>query len=159
MTMPSPRVRLAVAAALFLGWLGWLGYLAATGTDPVVLSRPQFLVSNLYVVADLEGETDAPHQTVLVREAGGPLPARERPRPGDGLTIANLPQVDRAQGWQGRGRYILPLTRSNGRTLLTRTPPSPGYPATGHDPLNRLRIYPVTSSTLRQLQQIEQQGP
>ena len=38
-------VRLAVAAALFAGWVGWLTYLAATASRPVVLSRPQVLAA------------------------------------------------------------------------------------------------------------------
>src|SRR5262245_56647666 len=51
--MKPSRVRLAVCALLFLGWIGWLVYLSATTTRPVVLSRPQFLAADLYVVAEL----------------------------------------------------------------------------------------------------------
>ncbi len=48
-------VRLAVAAVLFLGWIGYLGYLAATIRNPVVLSRPQFLVSERDMIATFKG--------------------------------------------------------------------------------------------------------
>src|SRR5262249_20260929 len=57
----SPKARLAAAAALFLAWIGWLGYLAFTaGTipvtqkGPVILSHPQSLTSQLYVIAELK---------------------------------------------------------------------------------------------------------
>jgi hypothetical protein len=52
--MKPSRVRLAVCALLFLGWISWLVYLSATTTRPVVLSRPQFLAADLYVIADLQ---------------------------------------------------------------------------------------------------------
>jgi hypothetical protein len=52
--MRPSRVRLVVCALLFLGWISWLVYLSATTTRPVVLSRPQFLAADLYVIADLE---------------------------------------------------------------------------------------------------------
>src|SRR5262245_50028002 len=52
--MKPSRVRLAVCALLFLGWIGWLVYLSATTTRPVVLSRPQLLAADLYVIADLQ---------------------------------------------------------------------------------------------------------
>jgi hypothetical protein len=155
--MPSPRVRLAVAAALFVGWLGWLGYLAATGTDTVVLSRPQFLVSNLYVVADLEGGPDHPGDVVTVREASGPAAGEKGVARHAKLTVKNLPLVGRDQGWDGPGEYILALTRNrDGTCLVTATPPSPGYPPAGEGrvPGGRLRIYPATDRTLRQLRAI-----
>jgi hypothetical protein len=75
--MGKRRTRLAVAAGLFAAWIGWLAFLAATTTHPVVLSRPQFLVSNLYVIADLKGGPDHPEAAVTVREAGGPGAKRD----------------------------------------------------------------------------------
>ncbi len=46
--------RLALFAVLFVGWLGYLFYLVLLG-KPVVLSRPQFLVSQFDVIATAEG--------------------------------------------------------------------------------------------------------
>jgi hypothetical protein len=157
MTLPAPRLRLALAVALFVGWLGWLGYLAVTmAGDSVVLSRPQLLVSNLHVVADLDGSADSPADVVMVREASGPYAGKDV-RPGLQLTIANLHAVSRSQGWTGPGRYILPLTRGrDGKCTITPTPPSPGYPFQSGEELTRfLRIYPATDAALRQLRQIE----
>jgi hypothetical protein len=152
MILFSPRLRLAVAVALFAGWLGWLGYLAATtANDSVVLSRPQLLVSNLRIIADVDGNADAPDDVVIVREAN-----KKNVTPGDKLTIANLHQVTRAQGWNGPGRYILPLLRDrNGKCTVTPIPPSPGYPLESGEPARLLRIYPATEAALRQLKEIE----
>jgi len=41
---------------LFLAWISWLAYLAATTTHPLVLSRPQFLVTDLDVIAEVGGD-------------------------------------------------------------------------------------------------------
>ena len=49
---------LAVAAGLFAAWIGYLFYLALTaGHPPVVLSRPQFLVADLWVIAEVDATT------------------------------------------------------------------------------------------------------
>jgi len=74
------HVRLAVTAVLFLAWIGYLVYLAAMTTRPVVLSRPQFLVAELYVIAELRtGLTEAvPAEEATIREvvwSASPLPA------------------------------------------------------------------------------------
>jgi hypothetical protein len=52
--MMRSRVRLAVCAALFVAWIGYLVYLAVTTTRPVILSRPQFLAADLYVIVTVE---------------------------------------------------------------------------------------------------------
>ncbi len=92
--------RLILAAALFVAWIGMLAILAATTTRPVVLSRPQFLVS------------------------------------------------DFDDGWQGPGRYILPLKKTGAEAYVVALPgPSPGF-----DPMKlKPRIYRETPETLHQL--------
>jgi hypothetical protein len=192
---PSPRRRmlLALAVAVFLLWLGYLAYLAATTAHPVVLSRPQLLVSNLVVIAELSGTAKHPDAKagVKVREVFwttslaakplvnakisipefGPDPiaqaiaAHGLTSPGAALPV--IPQnavslgvgvfdasllglVGPKEGWAGPGEYILPLMqRTDGTSLLTRIPPSPGYNALG------LRIYPATPSTRQELAEIE----
>jgi hypothetical protein len=153
------RLRLAFAAALFVGWLSWLVYLAATGTDDVVLSRPQFLVANVHVVAEVKGGQD-PDPEVVVRKvswATGPKLAE-----GKTITVENLKECVN-QGWAGPGEYILPLLTSTvgkGVTYqVAPTPRTPGYPYGKNALPNRPgppRIYPVTPSRLRQLKQIEE---
>src|SRR5262245_40293137 len=72
-TLPTRVLRrrktlLGVAAALFLLWIGWLVYLAATTTHPIVLSRPQLLVAELVVIADVREGSSGPLPEVTVRE-------------------------------------------------------------------------------------------
>ena len=48
----APRVRLVLSGSLFLAWIGYLAYLVAITRNPVILSRPQFLEANVYVLAE-----------------------------------------------------------------------------------------------------------
>src|SRR5262245_13951524 len=106
--MASARVRLVLAAVLFVLWIGWLAYLAWTTTRAVRLSRPQLLVSTLDVRARVEAQP-----------AGRPLPEvtvlevfyspQAGPNPGDKLTVTNL---DECVGWEGPGEYLLPLVKA-----------------------------------------------
>jgi hypothetical protein len=155
-TLPSPRVRLAVAAGLFLAWLGWLAFLAVTARSAVVLSRPQLLVSNLYVVADVSGGAQ-PDAVVTVRKVEGPAADTQVVKAGDKLTVTNLPLVStQEQGWTGPDQYVLALTRKqDGTCEVTPTPPSPGYPPDGASPADRLRIYRATADALAQLRALE----
>ena len=49
--------RLALSAVLLACWIGYLAYLSATTTHPIVLSRPQFLSADLYVIAEVPAES------------------------------------------------------------------------------------------------------
>ena len=63
--MKGAIIRLAVVAGLFLCWLGYLTYLVViTPGDPVLLCRPQFLVSEVDVIAKI----DDPNQPVTIEE-------------------------------------------------------------------------------------------
>ena len=53
--MKPAALRLAVTAVLFVGWVGYLAYLVVKTSNPVVLSRPQFLVSEMDVIATHTG--------------------------------------------------------------------------------------------------------
>jgi hypothetical protein len=146
--MSGARVRLWIAAALFAGWLGWLAYLAATTTHPVVLSRPQFLVSTLDVIAEVHAADGHPAEEVTVREVHWPATGREK-LVGEQIRVINLPKCE---GWDLPGSYILPLVREGDAYRVASTPPSPGYsPLTGDAPQ---RIYPVTDETRHQLETI-----
>src|SRR5262245_41493868 len=129
--MRSATKRLVLTATLFAAWIGWLAYLAATTTRPIILSRPQFLVSGLDLIAELSEKDDRPAPEVTVAEVVWP---REDP---DGLrgkqiAVTNLPQLSAAQGWQGPGRYILALVPegkdgAHATYQVVPTPPSPGF--------------------------------
>jgi hypothetical protein len=69
--MKKSAWRLVLSAVLFAAWIGYLAYLALTTTDPIVLSRPQFLDADLYVVADVPADpaaSDYPAGIVSVKE-------------------------------------------------------------------------------------------
>jgi len=147
---PAAKLRLLLAAALFLGWIGYLGYLAATATRPVVLSRPQFLLSTFDVIAEVKDRDGKPDPIVEVREVRWPAGSKL-----DGtITVTNLPE---SVGWTGPGRYILALFKVGKHFEVVAIPRSPGYRPSEHRPEIRpepVRIYPESPATLGQLEAI-----
>jgi hypothetical protein len=146
--MKVAHVRLAAAAVLFLGWIGWLAYLVVNSHDPVILSRPQFLVADLWVIADVGVEDGRPARMVSVREdvwssAGKKLA-------GATIEVVDLPEIGADKGWEGPGTYILPLLiHAGGKRAyysITPVPPSPGFVERGDR-----RIYAATPETRAQL--------
>ena len=102
----KPRVWPAVVSGLlFFGWLGYLIFLVVTlpqapGGGPVVLSRPQFLVSDLDVsanITDLRGP-------VVIEEVF--YPREGGPSPGQKIVVSNLAKCDK--DWRGPGRTFSP---------------------------------------------------
>jgi hypothetical protein len=152
---PSPRRRalLALTVVMFLLWIGYLAFLAASTRQPVVLSRPQLLVSNLVVIATLTGGPDHPEPTVTVNDvvwAGDPA---DKAKTHAKIAVQNLEGVGPEQGWEGPGDYILALTQQrDGTFAVTPVPPSPGYPQT-----DRIRIYRATERTRQRLGEILRQ--
>ncbi|HEV3262690.1 MAG TPA: hypothetical protein VG013_37970 [Gemmataceae bacterium] len=143
------KVWLVLSAGLFVAWIGWLAYLAATAKQPVVLSRPQFLVSTLDVIADVRETDGKPDAQATVREVHWPAQG-ERKLVGKTISVKNLSEC---QGWKGPGPYILPLARDMaGDFEVAAIPPSPGFPPGGKEP--KPRIYPLTPETEHQLHDI-----
>jgi hypothetical protein len=130
-------LRFVVMLVLFTAWLGWLGYLAIATHKPIVVSRPQLLVSNLDIVGRVENADDG---KVKVEEVH--WPAAEKKLEGQTLTIANPSEC---LGWRGPGSYILLLSKHEKEWLVTPTPRSPGYPG------GKPHIYPATPETLQQI--------
>jgi hypothetical protein len=158
--------RLLLIAALFVGWLGYLGYLVWTRPrtpdgQPLVLSRPQLLVSNVDVVAAV----DDPAQPVVIKQVLSP-PGDKDLHPGDRIEVPNIkdcrplppggPNAPAPPDWTGPGDYLLPLERytedSTARYRVAPTPPSPGYPH------RRPRIYPATPEALAQYREVRKPG-
>jgi hypothetical protein len=158
--MRTAKLRLLAAAVLFACWIGWLVYLAAATTGEPVLSRPQFLVSNLYVIAELKADGDHPAAEVVVHQVIWSANPKDRERKDGRLTIANLTDCGAGTGWAGPGDYILPLLKRTDPAkgdsyLVTPTPRSPGFrpDAQGR---SALRIYPATRQALAQAEQIRE---
>lgn len=154
--MKSARLRLTCAAALFLAWIGWLAYLAATTTHPIVLSRPQILMADLVVIADLterNGRADPQVKVVAV-----PWAKSKQDRNLERFRIADFEVLDKDDGWQGPGRYLLPLKKTivdgAARYAIAPIPDSPGFSSsalTGHS-----RIYPDSADARRQLENMRE---
>lgn len=159
--MKPVHVRLLLTVLLLGGWLSYLAYQVFTrpqraNRQPLILSRPQLLVSRLDVIADVPD----PHGKVKVVEVlspreGAPL------QPGAEIDVDNIDQCfplplgesDEAPppDYTGPGQYLLPLRsyRASGKVHyeVVPIPPSPGYPrGMGLHP-GPPRIYPDTPET------------
>ena len=169
--------RLVVTVLLFAGWLGYLGYLVvcrphtpgdlvgAFDGQPLTLSRPQFLVSMLHVVARVE---DDKGENVVVEEVL--YPKEHAPvKAGDRIRVVNLdkcrPLPDPMEkgrepppDFTGPGRYLLPLqstAKDNDAPFeVTSTPPSPGYPPQRAGSVGPPRLYPATPEMLAEYAEI-----
>jgi hypothetical protein len=148
--MKRPSVALlAVAAGLFAVWIGYLAYLALTASRPVVLSRPQFAVADLWLVAQVD-TLDGPATVREVVYAAPPVRATA-PKPGTAIEVKNL--ADCRDEWKGPGAYILPLTVDGSTYRVAFIPESPGFRAAPP------RIYPATPETLQQASEMRDQMP
>jgi hypothetical protein len=136
--MKSAVVKFVVSLVVFAAWLSWLGYIALAMHRPIVLSRPQMLVSTFEVIGHVEflEATKVKIETVH-------WPASEKKRTSEEITVTNLAECD---GWRGPGSYILLLTPEGKDWRVTPTPRSPGSGAAG-----KPRIYPATEQALHQL--------
>jgi hypothetical protein len=139
--MTRRRWLLGLAATLFAAWIIYLAYLALTASHPKVLSRPQFLVADLWVIAEVE-DLDKPVKVVEVPYARG-----EAPEKGSTITVGNLSQCK--EDWKGPGRYILPLVKEGSADQVAAVPRSPGGPA-----VPQTHIYPDTPETRGQLPEL-----
>ena len=143
--------RLVVTAVLFLGWLGYLAYLVRWTANPIVLSRPQLLVSDFDVIAEVNSTKD-PVKVLSVL-----YPPSEKGQEGKEITVTNLEQckpppradqkaADVPLDFSGPGRYLLPLQRvspdDQTRFQVVPIPPSPGFAAEPRGP-GPPRIYPA----------------
>src|SRR5579862_2577230 len=166
--MKKSAWRLAAAAMLFACWIGFLGYLiwrsslpvlraTAVATEPTVLSRPQFLEADVYVVADVAADaadSSEPSNEVKVKQIIWSANAGDWKLPK--MQVKNLKAQAQlgANGWQGPGEYILALSRvknDGGEFQITNLPRTPGFEGAPG------RIYKAEPSTLRQLEQLKEE--
>ena len=146
------RPLLVGTALLFAAWIGWLAYLAVTTTRPIVLSRPQFLSSQVDVIGEIGELGGRPDPAVVVERVRWMREPGLAPQEQQQITVSNLVQVGTKEGWSGPGTYILPLVKENGTYALAPLGASPGSPGRAAP-----HIYRVTPDTLAQLDQIR--GP
>jgi hypothetical protein len=165
--MKPALVRLVLVALVFASWLGYLAYLVITlprtpAGWPLVVSRPQILVSDLDVI----GSVPSTEGEVRVEEVLWPDTEEARQLVGKNLKVTNLDQCrplprDLDSGeppldWTGPGSYLLLLRRSPDGSgyEVTPTPPSPGYPPSGLRRAGPPRIYPATPEARAQYGQV-----
>jgi hypothetical protein len=158
--------RLLLTAVLFAGWLCYLGYLVwtrprvpTTGGElsglhgqPLVLSRPQFLVSSLDVVARVDEDGKGVKVVEVLYPADKP-PVHQ----GEVISVEDFAGPHTPPEWSGPGEYLLPLLRLNPNDKkhyrVTPIPSSPGYARA--EP----RIYPATPEALAQYRKIPKPVP
>ncbi len=161
------RLPLTVFAALLAAWLVYLGWLAFTRPlqapgYPLVVSRPQVLVSELDVIGEVEEVAPEGKPTkVKVVEV---LSAAEGVvvKAGDVLEVDGLPEcrpVKRGQevpdDCPGPGKYLMPLRRSAappGRYEVCPVPASPGFRPSPFEPVRR--VYRADAETRAQYARI-----
>jgi hypothetical protein len=123
--MTRRRVFLALAAALFTGWIIYLLQLALRHQHSIVVSRPQILVAEVIVVARVEDreKPEVEVEEVLETPNGYKGPALER---GKSIRVRNLATCEGLK--PGSHTYILPLELDgDGSFSVVPIPRSPGY--------------------------------
>jgi hypothetical protein len=109
-TMTFPKARLAVSACLLVAWLLYLGYLVYETRDQVVLSKPQFMVAQAYVVVDIQEEANKrPSEDVTIDEVPWQQDRDGALRPGQKLHLVELADCRTENGYRGPGKYLIPL--------------------------------------------------
>jgi hypothetical protein len=153
--MKPTVVRFLFTVVLFLGWLSYLAVQVWSVPNPIVLlSRPQFLVSQLDVVARISGSSVTIEQKLFPKGDD----SESDPKVGAEIKVANLSDCrppgtrDRESppDWKGDGLYILALqpSRDGKSYTVVPTPPSPGFL------FGTPRIYPADGETLAQYRSI-----
>jgi hypothetical protein len=126
--MGSAKLRLYVAAGLFLAWIGYLAYLVFLSQPQVVLSKPQFMVASLHIFGQLTGGSEKPDDKVKVSAISWTADEADKKIQGSQIKIAHLSDCTWEEGWQGPGEYLLPLMKlKDGGYQLAPLPPSPGF--------------------------------
>jgi hypothetical protein len=147
--MRFAKARLVMALLALFAWLGYIAYQTIPyyqaktyGRFPVI-SHSQLLVSNLVVVAELKADANGkPEPSVHVEEV--PWPPGKKGLAGKDLTVPNLVA---AEGFNGAGRYIVPLVAErDGRYYVAGLPRSPGVEHSA------FLIYPDTPLTREELE-------
>jgi hypothetical protein len=175
--MKPVAARLILTAALFCAWLGYLGYLVvcrphtpgglrgAFEGRPLTLSRPQFLVSMLDVVAEVSGDKG---EKVIIKDVLFPKSASPV-KVGEEIHVENIDicralpdllakETNPPLDYSGPGLYLLPLQVIDAgeahRFAVVPTPPSPGFPPTLGISVGPPRIYPATKEMLAEYSEI-----
>jgi hypothetical protein len=159
--MDRRKILLYLAIVLFVGWLAYLIHLGLSHhppwaqEHPTVISRPQILVSQLIVVAHLDGE-ESPNEVLKVTQVLFPSVEKAGIKEGEKIRVLNMPSC--TKNWSGAGDYLVPLDKGNDTGfVVTSIPRSPGFNVLGAhaQPL----IYRWTQEIEAQFQQVPKPAP
>jgi hypothetical protein len=109
--MTFPKARLAVSACLFVGWLLFL-FSVWLRSNPVVLSKPQFLIAQLYAVVEVQDDNGKANPEVFVEEVLWAANTMDETLARKKIRLADLPTLTEQQGYKGAGLYLVPLLKS-----------------------------------------------
>jgi hypothetical protein len=149
--------RLVVFAVLFVGWLGYLFYLVQLG-KPVVLSRPQFLVSQYDVIATVEGADRVKVKEVL----DSPADEAAKLKAQGELKVVNL-EGCKVAAPEGEKEAVFSEELKSGTYLLPLRPAADGsyevVPASTVARFGPPRIYPDTPQVRAEYRKIRARKP
>lgn len=146
------KVRFAAALFVFLCWIGFLAYLVARTRQPVLVSTPQFLVSNLIAFVQLTGD-EKPDEDAVISAVEWSNEPKDAGLVGKKINIQKLSATSADTGWKGPGLYLIPLLKlDNGVLHIAPIPPNPGFNVAGR--LDLWRIYRDTPDVRAQLRDI-----
>jgi hypothetical protein len=151
--MSGARVRLAVAAFLFCGWMGYLGYLALGRPKPVVVSRSQALLATCYVKAEIAlDDAGKPNPRARVLDSFGAQPTDLKEINVQNLKDAKLPG---GKPFSQAGTYLLPLRRLGALDGAERFELVSAQSGQGYETSTRLPIaYPWSAEAERQAREL-----
>lgn len=154
----SPRWRLILAAAAFLGWLAYLGYAAAVKSHDPIVSRAQAAAAKYQIVAEVKAGADG-KAAAQVAKVVEPLLTEGAPAAGTDIFVSNLPEAK----FDGEGRYLL-LVIPDPTIRFARTdgPPLPTFavvgqqrsPGTDLTNVGPPLIYPWTEDVRKQAEKL-----
>ena len=117
--MTFPKARLAVSACLLIAWLAYLGFLVYETRNVVVLSKPQLMVAETYAVVEVRDQDGRPNPEVEIVSASSRhgevlMPAK--------VELPDLSVCTKEQGYQGPGKYLVPLNPSPNGYVIVAVP-------------------------------------
>lgn len=139
--MTFPKARLVVSACLLLGWLGFLFYLVLE-SNTVILSKPQFAIAQVFVVAQVRDRDGRPDPRVTVEEVIWPGDPASSALVKTELRLAGLAET--VVGYEGPGAYLMPLLKGTGGYRIAPLPA----------PTAEVRIYPWNAGTQAQVNEL-----
>jgi hypothetical protein len=111
--MTFPKARLAVSACLFVAWLVFL-FVVWLRSSPIILSKPQFLIAELYVVVEARDERGKADPEVIVEEVLWASDPADEHLVNKTLRLPDLSTCGEKHGYKGAGKYLVPLVKSAG---------------------------------------------